>query len=479
MFESLTDAEVIDTITGRARASAIADAERYSAIAELQRRRCTGDDERRFWACDDWDGAAAELSAALNIGHGRASGEMDLAVALRDRLPRVGALFHAGVLNGRRVWLIEQRTAHVTDPETLAALDEVIADRILGWGPLSEYKLTMTLDAEVEKLDPAAVRRVQQQMRARDFVVGTDHESGTTAVWGRLSCTDAALTRTRVDTMVRSVCADDPRTLKQRRADAVGAVMAGSQVLSCQCGNPACPAVVDDGRASSVVVHVITDQASVEAADADPALHGPRDADEDAQAERSRRRPVAVIPGHGVVPGPLLAELIARGARITPVLAPTGGAEPRYRPSTALDRFVRVRDLTCRAPGCDRPAEFADIDHTVPYPAGATHAGGVKCYCRKHHLVKTFHAGWSDRQLADGTVVVTTPTGHTYTTTPGIALLFPTWNVTTPAPPSSPVEPGAHRSIMMPRRKRTRAQAKADRIKAERALNERADPPPF
>ena len=185
MFESLTDAEVIDTITDRARASAVADAERYAAIAELQRRRCTGDDERRFWACDDWDGAAAELSAALNIGHGRASGEMDLAVALRDRLPRVGALFHAGVLNGRRVWLIEQRTAHVTDPETLAALDEVIADRILGWGPLSVYKLTMTLDAEVEKLDPAAVRRVQQQMRERDFVVGTDHESGTTAVWGR------------------------------------------------------------------------------------------------------------------------------------------------------------------------------------------------------------------------------------------------------------------------------------------------------
>jgi hypothetical protein len=32
---------------------------------------------------------------------------------------------------------------------------------------------------------------------------------------------------------------------------------------------------------------------------------------------------------------------------------------------------------------------------------------------------------------------------------------------------------------MMPRRKRTRVQAKADRIKAERALNERADSPPF
>jgi Domain of unknown function (DUF222) len=135
VFDELSDAALVDTIAAEARASAVADARRYGAIAELERRRNTG--EHAHWACDDWDAAAAEVAAALNIGHGRACSEMDLAVALRDRLPRVAALFVSGELTGRRVWLIANRTYLVTDAEALAQLDAVIADRILAWGPES------------------------------------------------------------------------------------------------------------------------------------------------------------------------------------------------------------------------------------------------------------------------------------------------------------------------------------------------------
>ncbi len=45
-------------------------------------------------------------------------------------------------------------------------------------------------------------------------------------------------------------------------------------------------------------------------------------------------------------------------------------AEPPYTPSSGLADFVRCRDLTCRAPGCDRPAIDCDIDHTIPYSDG-------------------------------------------------------------------------------------------------------------
>ena len=31
--------------------------------------------------------------------------------------------------------------------------------------------------------------------------------------------------------------------------------------------------------------------------------------------------------------------------------------------------FVRARDLTCRFPGCNAPAEYCDVDHTVAHPA--------------------------------------------------------------------------------------------------------------
>jgi hypothetical protein len=81
-------------------------------------------------------------------------------------------------------------------------------------------------------------------------------------------------------------------------------------------------------------------------------------------------------------------------------------------------------------------------------------------------------ASASHRQFADGTIVVTTPTGDSYATRPGIGLLSTEWAADTPAPPSTAAPPGAHRTRMMPERKRTRAQARADRIRAERALND-------
>ncbi len=131
-----------------------------------------------------------------------------------------------------------------------------------------------------------------------------------------------------------------------------------------------------------------------------------------------------VIAGGGVIPAPLLAELRAMGAMIAPVLNPVDlTAVPGYRPTTALQRFVRTRDTTCCFPGCDRPAEYCDLDHTIPYTAGGlTHPGNLKCLCRKHHLLKTFwigRGGWSDEQLPDGTIVWTTPTGRRKHVPPG------------------------------------------------------------
>ncbi|MDT5078135.1 MAG: hypothetical protein QOJ80_2772, partial [Mycobacterium sp.] len=330
-----------------------------------------------------WDAAAAEIAAALNIGHGRASGEMDLAVMLRDRFPKVAALFLSGDVNARRVWLIANRTYLVTDAEALAELDEVISERITRWGPLSEYRLTKAIDVWGDKIDPGALRRTRNDARSRDFTVAGPDGTGTAAVFGRLLATDAALLDQRVAAMSRGVCEDDPRTMGQRRADALGELATGSQHLSCRCDNPGCPAAVDDGRASSVIVHVIAEQATAEA-QPDPQVHGEGLVPDDTEEPLVRRK-AALIVGGVPVPASLLGELIARGAKVKLMGNPACEAEPQYRPSTALAEFVRLRDLTCRFPGCDRPALVADIDHTVPYPGGPTHAGGLKCYCRKHH----------------------------------------------------------------------------------------------
>lgn len=72
-----------------------------------------------------------------------------------------------------------------------------------------------------------------------------------------------------------------------------------------------------------------------------------------------------MLPGfEGLIPAELIGEL-AKSARLVPK-RPPGGAESGYTPSAKLAEFVRCRDLTCRAPGCDRPATSCDADHTIP-----------------------------------------------------------------------------------------------------------------
>ena len=82
--------------------------------------------------------------------------------------------------------------------------------------------------------------------------------------------------------------------------------------------------------------------------------------------------------------------------------------------------------------------------------------------------------GWADRQLPNGTVEWTSPSGMVYTTKPGGALFFPTLAI-----PTGGIVVAPHggrlctnRGLMMPARKRTRAQDRAHRIARERAPNE-------
>lgn len=175
----------------------------------------------------------------------------------------------------------------------------------------------------------------------------------------------------------------------------------------------------------------------------------------------------------------LLAELKAT-ARQRPLKIPVEAPpDPSYHPSRALADFVRARDLTCRAPGCGKPATYCDIDHTVPWPFGPTHASNLKCLCRDHHILKTFW-GWKDTQLADGTVIWTLPDGETFVTTPGSILLFPALMTPTGPPPTAevPAHRCGDRSVMMPRRSATRRQNRAHDIASERARNRAERTPP-
>ena len=62
-----------------------------------------------------------------------------------------------------------------------------------------------------------------------------------------------------------------------------------------------------------------------------------------------------MIVGGPIVPAPLLAELIKAGATVRYVRPPGDDQEGRYRPSTALDAWVRMRDLSAGYATAVRP----------------------------------------------------------------------------------------------------------------------------
>jgi hypothetical protein len=479
MFDSLDEAALVAGVEEATRAEASAAARRFALIGELVTRRIgvDGDDPRALWACDGWDSAAAEIAAAMNIGHRKASGQMRIAEALRDHLPAVAALFRQGRLSSRVIAAITWRTRLITDAAVWALVDTAVAVRAQRWGPLSDEKLTEAVDALVHQFDPAAVINSQGDARSRDFTVGHyDDDAGVASVWGTLLAADAAVLDKKIAAIAATVCDNDPRTRGERRSDAAAALGHGNDHLVCRCGSPACPVAGLPAPKSSVLVTVVADQVAVDAAGQSLAQSRENPV---ASADQRHDMGTAML-GTAVLPTPMLAELLRNGAKLQPLCTPDDVPEPRYRPSARLARWVRARDLTCRFPGCTMAAEFCDIDHVIPYPIGATHPSNLACLCRKHHHLKTFWVGdWTVVLLADGTAIWTAPTGRTYTTYPGCRAFFPGWDTTTtelPPPPTAPVDTTPGNKV--PTRKRTRKADRTARVNSERAHNN-PDPPPF
>jgi Domain of unknown function (DUF222) len=318
---------------------------------------------------------------------------------------------------------------------------------------MTRGRFATQVDKIVAKADADAVRRRQEHTTDREVWIGETTE-GISEIHGSLFTPQARTLDQRLDALAATVCAHDLRTPQQRRADALGALAAGADRLGCRCGRSDCPAGKKPA-ASPVVIHVIAEQASLDGHSTAPA---------------------SMVGADGLISPELVAEL-ATSAKLVALVHPADAPpEPRYRPSKALADFVRCRDLTCRWPGCDRPATECELDHTIPYAAGGpTHAGNLKCYCPTHHLVKTFW-GWREKQLADGTLILTSRAGRTYVTTPGSALLFPSLchavgGIPAPEADPPPQEYCGNRTAMMPKRRRTRAQNRAQRVAVERRRN--------
>ena len=104
-------------------------------------------------------------------------------------------------------------------------------------------------------------------------------------------------------------------------------------------------------------------------------------------------------------------------AELHRVLTDTNGVILDYGRATRLvprglwDALV-LRDRHCRFPGCDRPPDWSEAHHVIPWEhGGPTDLSNLVLKCTRHHHLG-HQPGSHDKLHPDGTYDITTPTGR-------------------------------------------------------------------
>jgi hypothetical protein len=85
-----------------------------------------------------------------------------------------------------------------------------------------------------------------------------------------------------------------------------------------------------------------------------------------------------------------------------------------YQPGAALDRHIRLRDQTCRFPGCRRNSETCELDHRLAWAdGGLTTVENMQALCPRHHHLK-HETRWQVHRQPDGSTRWISPTGRSY-----------------------------------------------------------------
>ncbi|GLY70433.1 HNH endonuclease signature motif containing protein [Amycolatopsis taiwanensis] len=372
----MSDQAAIEAMTAAREVVCRAQAIQVRAIARL----CTVRGHTR-WVTD-------EVALELSVSRQTAAGLIDAAEVLTTRLPRLLVAMEGGEVDLRTAVKVCDVTATLSD-EQARQVDERIAGRLAGKD--SEKVRRIARDA-VCAIDPDGYAE-RAKKRRKDRRVELIHaEEGMSSLFAYLPAEIASAIYAKVDGIARKLkTKDEERTLDELRADVLADLALGKHE-----GLP--------GVLAQVYVHVPID------------------------AALGITNTGCELVGHGPIPGEIARQIMAdpRSVWRKVTCDPTSGAvldvgRTRYRPPAALDEFVRVRDHTCRMPGCRRPAQRCDVDHHRDFQRGKnglTSQGNLTSLCRNHHRLKDVQGWGFNLDSATGELTVTTPTGRRHTTLP-------------------------------------------------------------
>ncbi|WP_406232141.1 DUF222 domain-containing protein [Nocardia sp. NBC_01009] len=434
-FSAINDEGLIDALRTAHGAAAAAQAAEVFAARELYRRRRADSADPGPDGVRGGEFAATEAAVALQVDEATIAALIDIGMALEEALPRTRAAFTAGRIDLAKVRVIVDNTRAVA-PEVVADLEPRLLEAA---GRTNALRLRQAARRWAARLDPGGTRR-RRERRQEERDVRLRAVQDSMAVFdGLLPAPGAQTVAMRLREMSMQVCASDPRTMPQRRADALVALADGSGQLRCQCGRGArCPKYgvpIERPRRPLIQIGIPADTLlGIQESPAFLAGYGPIDA---ALARiLAEHAHFQAIPEQSDIDDPTTAEEAAQ-----------------WRPTPRLEREVRAVDGMCRFPGCAMPAVESELDHNHPFDRERPSRGGptartnLAVLCGRHHRLKTLadkeKLPWTVSRADLERLQWTAPTGDIHTTVrEGGKYLFSRTDTGAPAAPHL----GVHRS---------------------------------
>lgn len=361
----------------------------------------------------------AELACALRVSERSMGAEIDTAQMLVERLPATLEAMRRGDLSARHAEVVVQTTSDLDGTELATA-----EQHLIGLGCRQNVPRFRTAARRWrERHHPRELTERHREARERRCLVLDPAADGMAWLSALLPAPQAFAMFDRLDAAAAVAAGpDESRTAAQLRAD----------VLTDLVLDPEAAAVLARGGAGA------------SGGDTGPGGAGPASSHTGVRpptpihAEIHVTVPVltllgkadepAHLEGYGPIDAATARELAADAPSFIRLLTdPHTGTvlsveRDRYRVPTDLRRYLRLRDETCRFPGCGRRARSCDIDHTQAWQhGGATCGENLAHLCRHHHRLK-HEGGWNATATAEGNLAWTSPTGRRYLTEPKLRI---------------------------------------------------------
>ncbi|NKT12708.1 DUF222 domain-containing protein [Rhodococcus hoagii] len=180
--------------------------------------------------------AHVEVAGILGLTESAAQRMIGLGCDLRWRLSLVRAAFATGRIDLAKAHALAEILAKVSD-EVLAEIEERLLD---GADRTSTTRLRNQGRRLIARLDPEGARERRRRATADRDARVIARDDGMAEVDGLLPAAGGRILAGRLRAMCFDVCAKDPRTDAQRRADALVALASGHTHLDCTCGRDDC-----------------------------------------------------------------------------------------------------------------------------------------------------------------------------------------------------------------------------------------------